>query len=123
MFTSWCPSASVQRLNTELLRGEGFSLLRFRRFQPPRLMAPKSLGEPQGATGGINFFPARWNFGEAVSHHPQVPGFGVPSRGYPDRHAALHAAAAKPDLYGDHAGEEASRADRAEEGIGHRGAK
>ena len=68
MFTSWCPSASVQRLNTELLRGEGFSLLRFRRFQPPRLMAPKSLGEPQGATGGINFFPARWNFGEA---HPE----------------------------------------------------
>jgi integrase len=37
------------------------------------------------------------------------------------RHAALHAAATKPDLHRDHAGKAAARADRAEEGTGHRG--
>jgi len=31
----------------------------------------------------------------------------------------LHAAATEFDLYGDHAGQAAARADRAEEGIGH----
>src|SRR5215471_19308907 len=35
MFTSWCPSASVRRPHTELLPGEGHSLLRSCRFQPP----------------------------------------------------------------------------------------
>jgi exodeoxyribonuclease V alpha subunit len=44
-------------------------------------------------------------------------------RGDPDCLAALHAAAAQPDLYGDHPGEEAGRAWRAEEGAGHRGAE
>ena len=35
-------------------------------------------------------------------HDPQVAGVGVPGGGDPDRHAALHAAATQPDLYGNH---------------------
>lgn len=54
-------------------------------------------------------------------HDPQVAGIGVPGGGDPACHAALHAAATKPDLHGDHAGQAAARADRAEESSGHRG--
>ena len=39
------------------------------------------------------------------------------------RFAALHAAPAQPDLHGHHAGREAARPDRAEEGVGHRGSQ
>ena len=45
-----------------------------------------------------------------------VPG-GCDSAG----HAALHAAATQPNLYGNHAGQAAARADRAEKGVSHRG--
>ena len=67
----------------------------------------------------------RYDFGEldeGVSrlrgHDPQVAGVGVSGSRDPACHAALHAAATKPHLYGDHAGKAAARAHRAEEGAG-----
>jgi hypothetical protein len=65
----------------------------------------------------------KYDFGElddvslayAVTIH-KSQGSEFRGSGDPDCHAALHAPATQPDLYGDHAGEEAGRAGRAEEG-------
>ena len=68
----------------------------------------------------------KYDFGEldevalACHHDPQVAGIGVPGGGNTAGHAALHAAATQPGLHGDHAGQAAARADRAEESSGHR---
>ena len=53
--------------------------------------------------------------------HPQEPGVGVPGRGDPPGHAALHPAGAKPDLHGRHQGEEAGDHHRPAQGPGHGG--
>ena len=70
----------------------------------------------------------KYDFGEldevalgVRDHDSQVARFGVSGSCDSTGHATLHAAATKPDLYGNHAGQAAARPDRTEEGVGHCG--
>jgi ATP-dependent DNA helicase RecD-like protein len=68
----------------------------------------------------------KYDFGEldeislayAIAIH-KSQGSEFPGSRDPSCHATLHAAATKPDLHRDHAGEAAARGNRAEEGVGH----
>ena len=71
------------------------------------------------SVGGYQALPdARYWVNNSLTFGDEV--VGTASRD-PARHAALHASATQPDLHGHHEGEAAARADRAEEGVGHRG--